>query len=261
MASDLTGESAETVEPVETPHRFRFLTVYSILGLALGVAAAALAVGLTTIVRGSPLWSTWRPSGGGLGAANQIAEHVGGEYRLPNGTQLDDVIAKAPSVSANGVTIKVGYVAVRGSHGAVDQVYPVDGSNSVMYTLCGLGDSCSIASGKASVARGRVVRREILELALYTFHYVNGAQSVIAIVPPRTPSVSTTIVYLRRTDLHPELGPPLARTLSPRAPQPATMSPREAQLVDETTTSRSYNFSLTRAQDGNTILVLSPLSA
>ena len=241
MAADVTTDTEAAV----TPHRFRFLTVYSVLGLALGVGAAALAIGLTTVVRGSVPWSSWRPSGGGLGAATQIASHVGGEYRLPDGTQLDDVIAKAPSVSANGLTIPVGYVAVKGTHGKIDQLYPVSGSNSVMYTLCGLGDSCTIASGTPSASSPAVVRREILELALYTFHYVGGTQSVIALVPPRTPSVAATLVYLRRTDLHPELGPPLDRTLSPR-------------LVDETTSDRSYSFTLTRAPDGNTVLELSP---
>jgi hypothetical protein len=253
MASDVT-----TGEAFKTPHRFRFLTVYSMLGLALGIAAAGLAIGLTTIVHGSVPWSSWRPTGGGLGAANQIAAHVGGEYRLPDGTQMDDVIAKAPSVSANGLTIPLAYVAIKGTHGAIDQLYPVSGSDSVMYTLCGLGDSCTIAEGTPSVARGNVVRREVLELALYTFHYDSGAQSVIALVPPRTPTVGTSLVFLRRSDLRAELGPPLDQTLSPHAPQPATMSPREAHLVEATTTSRSYGFSLTRAPDGNTVLVLSP---
>lgn len=256
MASDVSSKQAEV------PHRFRFLTVYGVLGLAIGIGAAALAIGLTTRMGGGGAgWSPWRPSGGGLGAATQIATHVGGEYRLPNGTQLDDVIAKAPSVSANGTTIPVGYVAVRGTHGALDQLYQVDGSNSVMYTLCGLGDSCTIASGKPSVARGEVVRREVLELALYTFHYDGGAQSVIAFVPPRAPSSATSLVFLRRSQLLQELGQPLDRTLSPNAPLPSTMSSREARLVDATPASRSYSFSLTRAQDGNTVLVLSPIAA
>ena len=53
-----------------------------------------------------------------------------------------------------------------------------------MFSLCGLGQSCAIATGKASVERGTLVRREILELALYTFKYVGGVNHVIAFMPP-----------------------------------------------------------------------------
>lgn len=256
MAADLIHEA------VETPHRFRFFAVYGVLGIAFGAAAAALAIGLTTRpAPPGPAWSSWSPSGGGLGAAEQIARHVGAEYRLPNDRQLDAVLAKAPSVTANRTTYDVGYVAVQGASGSPVQVTAVSGSNSVMYTLCGLGVSCTIASGTPSVARGRVVLREILELALYTFHYDGGIDSVIALMPPRSATAAPTVVFLRRGELGPELSRPLDRTLSPQAPQPSTMSPREAELVQATTADHSYSFSLTRAQDGNTILILSPLAA
>lgn len=256
MASDVIAR------PAETPHRFRFLAVYGVLGVALGGAAAALAIGLATHgAFGGGDWSAWRPTGGGLGAAQQIAEHVGAEYRLPNRDQLVDVIAKAPSVSVGSTTYDVGYVAVRGTNGAADQIASISGSNSVMYTLCGLGVSCTIATGRPSVARGRLVLREILELALYTFHYDQGIDSVIALMPPRSDTAAPTLVYLLRSDLGPELGRPLDRTLSAQAPEPSTMSAREAQIVEAATAPRSYSFNLTRAQDGNAILILSRLAA
>ena len=249
-------------EPGYTPHRFRFLTIYGVLGIALGVGAAALAIGLTTRGSGSSsTWSAWKPSGGGLGAAEQIAQHVAGQYRLPSDAQLDDVIAKAPSVTVNRSTYTLGYVALRGTKGSADQVLPISGSNSVMYTVCGLGTACTISSGTPSVARGRVVLREILELALYTFHYVGGIDSVIALMPPRSAVAAPTVIYLNRSDLGAELSRPLDRTLSPQAPSASTMSAREQQLVDAATAGHSYSFSLARAQDGNTILILSPLAA
>ena len=34
---------------------------------------------------------------------------------------------------------------------------------TVMYTLCGLGARCAIATGTPSVSRGRLIRREALE--------------------------------------------------------------------------------------------------
>lgn len=275
MAADVGDAAARVDQPAAepspdtiadagyTPHRFRFLTIYGILGLALGVGAAALAIGLTShgASRSSSSWSTWQPTGGGLGAAEQIAQHVAAQYRLPNDAQLDDVIAKAPSVTVTRTTYTLGYIALRGTNGSADQVLPISGSNSVMYTLCGLGTACTISSGAPSVARGRVVLREILELALYTFHYDRGVDSVIALMPPRSAVAAPTVIYLRRGDLAAELSRPLGRTLSPQAPSASTMSAREQQFVDEATAGHSYSFSLARAQDGNTILILSPLAA
>jgi hypothetical protein len=276
VAADVTSPEPEPkgfvpLEPVaaaappqseEMPHRFGFLLLYGILGLALGATMSGLVLAFNAkLTTGGPPWSTWRPTGGGIGAAQQIAEHVGGEYRLANGDQLVDVIAKAPSVTAGNTTIPVGYVAVRGKRGATDQLFPVSGSNSVMYTLCGLGPSCTIATGKASVARGRLVRREILELALYTFHTVGGADNVLALMPPSSATKPPVLVYLRRGDLGPELRLPLGDSLGAQVPKPGSMPPRERQLVDATTGSRAYSFSLTRAQDGNAILILAPLAA
>jgi len=266
VRSDLgdAGSSPEAIgERAYVPHRFRFLAIYGVLGLALGIGAAALAIGLTS--RGSSTsdshWSTWQPKGGGLGAAEEIGRHVAGQYRLPTGAQLNEVIAKAPSVSANRTTFTLGYVALRDAQGNADQVVPISGGSSVMYTLCGLGTACTIATGTPSVARGRVVLREILELALYTFHYDSGVNSVIALMPPRSATASPTVIYLRRGDLGPELNRPLDRTLAPQAPSETTMSPREQQFVDGAIRGHSYSFSLARAQDGSTILILSPLAA
>lgn len=266
MASGVSNVSSAPEpagEPGYTPHRYRFLAIYGLLGLALGVGAAALAIGLTS--RGSGTsdshWSTWRPTGGGLGAAEQIARHVAGQYRLPTGDQLDEVIAKAPSVSANRTTFSLGYVALQNAHGSADQVLPISGGSSVMYTLCGLGTACTISTGSPSAARGRVVLREILELALYTFHYENGVDSVIALMPPRSATASPPVIYLRRGDLAPELSRPLNRTLAPKAPSATTMSIREETLVDGATRGHAYTFSLARAQDGSTILLLSPIAA
>ena len=248
-------------QPAGRPHWIRFYAIYMVLGAALFGAAVIGVVSATHTSRPGSAWSAWRPTGGGIGAAAEIARHVGGEYRLANGAQLVDVIAKAPSVTASNQSIRLGYVAVRGTGGKPDDVFPVSGSNSVMYTLCGLGTSCTIATGKPSLARGELVRREILELALYTFHYEGGIGSVIAFMPPSSPSTSPVVVYLHRSDLGPQLRQPLARSLAPRAPAPQTIPRREARLVDATTGRRVYSFSLTQAQDGNAVLILSRLAA
>jgi hypothetical protein len=127
-----------------------------------------------------------------------------------------------------------------------------------MYSLCGLGASCAIATGKASVARGTLVRREILELALYTFKYVGGVSHVIAFMPPKAGAAPTVATYLQNSDVSQELKLPLAQTLSPKAPLASTLGVREQQTIGATTNARIYNFSLSQAQTGDAILVLAP---
>jgi len=273
MAGDLIPEGGGTVtlDAATTPvaaeprrkrlYSKRFIVMYVLLGLAIAAAAAGIVVALGSTIHPKAAWSSWRPSGGGIGATRQIAAHVAPTYHLPNGKQLVDVIAKAPSVSPGSQTIPVHYLAVRGTKGQGDQITDVSSSNSVMFALCGLGPSCSIATGTASVARGRLVRREILELALYTFKYVGGIQNVIAFMPPRPGSQPQYVVYLRKSDLAPELDQPLARTLAPKTPLPDTIRAREVRLVDATTDSRVYTFSLSQAQQGDAILVLAPIPA
>jgi hypothetical protein len=256
------AEERSVARPAAPPHRARFLVVYGLLAVALGAAAAGVVVFAGRAIHPAPAWSSWRPHGGGLGAAREVGDHVAGAYRLPSGKQLVDVITKAPSVSpANNTSIPIHYVALRGPKGKVDQIIPISPSNSVMFSLCGLGPSCSIATGTASVARGRLVRREILELALYTFRYVSGINNVIAFMPPKRGSAPQYVVYLQRSDLATELHVPLVDTLRSKTPLANTIPAREVTLVDSTTESRLYSFSLSQAQQGDAILVLAPLPA
>ena len=272
MASDVATEEQIPIEQPAKPqpprprpriYRTRFSLVYAVLGAATLAAIAGLVLAITRadVVGGGPAWSTWRPQGGGLGAASEIAAHVSKGYRLPNGEQLVDVIAKAPSVSPASQQIPIHYLVVRGSKRNGDQVVSVSPSNSIMYSVCGLGASCAIASGKPSVERGTLVRREILELALYTFKYVGGMKNVVAFMPPTPGNNPQYVVYLQKHDLATQLELPLMRTLSPKVPLPSAISRREQQTIDATTESRVYKFSLSQAQNGDAILVLSPLSA
>ena len=265
MAADVTETEivpATPAAPPLAPHKLRFSFIYGALGLVLAGAVVLLVVYAGRSISPGPTWSSWKPSGGGEGAAKQIADHVGQTYRLSSGAQLVDVIAKAPAVSpASTVSIPIHYVAIRGSKGQADRIFPISSSNSIMYSLCGLGSSCSIATGKPSVERGTLVRREILELALYTFKYVGGVKSVIAFMPPALGTQPKYVVYLQKDDVKPQLSTPLKETLGPKVPLPTTIPAREVHTVDAVTESRVYSFSLSQAQQGDAILVLAPLAA
>ena len=276
MATDLTGgdvtpgpqHSAPAPLPMQPlvvatpPHRLRFGLIYGALGAILVAALVGVVIFASHSISPGPRWSAWKPSGGGLGASKQIADYVAATYHLPSGEQLVDVIAKAPSVSpASSVTIPIHYLAVRGTKGAGDQISTVSSTDSVMYSLCGLGTSCAIAKGKASVERGRLVRREILQLALYTFKYVGGIRNVIAFMPPQPGASPKYVVYLRKDDLKEQLGKPLVTTLGAKTPLPKTIPAREVRAIDTVTEPRVFSFSLSQAQQGDAILVLAPLPA
>lgn len=271
MATDVASDERVVQPSPPEPRRRaprlysgRFLFVYGALALAAAGAIAGLVVAIDRagVVGGGPAWSSWKPSGGGLGAASQIAEHVSKGYRLPNGDQLVDVIAKAPSVSpASGQTAPLHYVAIQGKKGAGSVPFPISSSNSIMYQLCGLGASCSISTGAATVARGTLVRREILELALYSFKYIGGIKHVIAFMPPPPGQSAQYLVYLQKTDLASYLKTPLTQTLGAHVPLPATIPAREVHVIDAATESKVYKFGLAQAQTGDLVLVLTPLSA
>ena len=140
-----------------------------------------------------------------------------------------------------------------------DDIDTVNAGNTVMYTLCGLGTSCSIAEGKPTIARGQLLRREALELALYSFHYLDGIDSTLVLLPPRADGKAATAVFVERSDVRPELGRPLDETLTaPLTPGVGEIRPDEQRVVDRTTRSRLYEYSYLQAQDGSPVMVLTP---
>jgi hypothetical protein len=256
--------TADGAAPSRRPrlHVHRFLVVYVLLAAVLGATVAGIVLALGSSIHPGPAWSSWRPHGGGQGAAKEIAAYVAPTYRLPSGKQLVDVVAGAPTVSPTGKqSLPVHYVAVRGAKPAGDKVYGVSSKDSVMFSLCGLGPACSIATGTASLARGRLVRREILELALYTFKYVPSMKSVIAFIPPKKGDQPQYAVYLQKSELQDLLHHPLAQTLQPKTPLPNGIPSREIGTIDGLTTPRVYSYKLSQTQQGELVLVFQPLSA
>ena len=129
MAADLTrsddGELAKTEAPLVAspaptspsaqPHRHRFRLIYGILGLALVAALVGVVVFASRAISPGPAWSSWKPTGGGLGAAKQIADHTSPTHRLPAGTKLVAVITRCPPVSSGVTTLPNPHLAARGT--------------------------------------------------------------------------------------------------------------------------------------------------
>ena len=274
MASELTQESAAVIpEPATEPpapagppaaHAYgrRFVVIYGLLGAALAasIVGIVLAASGGHVGSGPAAWSSWHPADTGQTGAKQIAAHVAREYHLPSGAQLVEVFAKPPSVSPGSQQIPLHYVVKQGK-GANSEPIAINEGDTIQYSLCGLGDSCAIATGTPSVQRGTLVRREILELALYTFKYMGGVKNVIAFMPPTPGSQPKYAVFLQRSDLDTQLHVPLAQTLNSKTPLPNTITRREQQTIDSTTESKVFSFSLSQTQSGEAVLVLSPITA
>lgn len=251
-----------------TGYRRRFAYIYGALALIGGIALGALVVLLTRPdAVPNPAWSSWEPSGSSTAQVKQIADHVAKEYRF-QGQQMAVALGGPPTVAAGGDStspIPVAAIAVRPdtSTGKAEEndIELVDASKSMQYVLCGLGDNCSLSSGPPTEARHTLLRREALELALYTFKYVDGVDSVTVFLPPPAGTQSpATAVFLERGDTGTELSKPLSQTLSPITPSVGTIKAGELQTLNRITRARLYQFQYTQAQDLSAVLVLDPIA-
>ena len=232
-AVQLGAEAAAPAGP--SPFRSRFGFLFGVLaGIALCVAGAtALLLGAQE-ESGPKLaenWSAWEPETSRMvDGAEEIAGHVGLQYKLDSGDQL--VSIRSSSLELQGEDIGV---AVRPVGGSL-QYMEGDG---LLYILNGLGPNGTIPTGTASKKRGRLLLREALELALYSFRYLEDV-TMVAVLLPQSPATSgqqqqTRAVFYRPGDLLPQLQVPLDDTLSPKTPTPGTMSKSESAKVDDLT--------------------------
>jgi hypothetical protein len=250
-------------------YRGRFAVLYLLLALVAGAAVGALVV---LLAQGGPApappWSEWQPEGSGERRAAQIGDRVSDPYRLPSGKALATVTYSGPPTvtGPDGSTFQVQALAVqanaRGGRAEVDDIDTVRAASTVMYTLCGLGAACSIPEGPPSVARGQLLRREALELALYSLTYIDGIDSVLVLLPPRPDGQAATAVFLERGDVRAELAKPLRETLPAElVPGIGEMSADELRTVERLTRARLYSYTYLQAQDGSPVMVLAPAVA
>ena len=190
--------------------RGRFAVAYLVLGAAVGTAIGTFIVLMQRPGPAPPpAWSSWRPGASSVSARLlEIAQHVGQAYRLPSGDQL--------------TAVRVG-----GSQG---------GQN--------LQGIAVLNKGQPSPARGTVLRREALELALYTFEYARPIDNVLVFFPPGPgeESLSSTL-FFHRDDLSSHLDRPLRKTLpQARPPLPGRILPQEERTVNELTGEQRYRY-------------------
>jgi hypothetical protein len=236
----------------------RFSLSYVALAALFGIAVGTFALLLEQPApKPPPPWSAWAPSKTERTARQlQIATHVAAEYRLGGGKQLVDIVVrdpqKAPAIQDIALTRTL-YPTQRS-----DIISAVGTDKSAMYILCGGGGppNCAINEGKPSETRAAVLRREALELALYTFRYVDHTDSVLVSFPPKDVRY---VMFFTKDDLADELHRPLRRTLArPTGPLPRSLSVSERNTIDELTIPRQYRVASRDEGSGASALYLAP---
>lgn len=277
MAEDVSLVPASTAAPA-TPvpresrserarrasYRLRFGIVYVFLAAVFGAGVGAFVV-LATGDDPAPdaAWSPWQPTGSPEAMVRQIADRIPKAY-TDGGDQL--VISTAGLLSVpteqGEIPIETVFVQPDTSKGLAeeDDIEVYDGDSVVSYALCGVGnsDQCAITRGTPSAERFTLLRRQALELSLYTLRYVDDVDSVIVFMPPTKDGKSNGTVFLTRKDVAGELQRPLADLLPARNPTVGSLNEIEEGHVLRLTEPRTYAFQFQAAPNGSPILVLSP---
>jgi hypothetical protein len=297
QASDAPGHDFTVPLPAElsdsrklprlaTPHAGKFRLAF---GMLCGIATAAVVVAVLVIANhtsnhssgdGSPAWSEWSPSTTGTTGAQEIADYLAPFYRFSTAQQLDVITpialtsaTAAGTTTGQGLTVAVD-TASASSTSSSSSLSLLTGS-TVAYNVCGLGASGCDLAGTPSTSRMLLLRREALELALYTFRYLSTADNVLVVLPPShtatkvgsgvTPAKSVIVAVLFvRAELKPLLSTPIDTTLAPDPPDLAQLASwsksDEAGLVDEATARDLFSEQVEAQQEGGRLLVLTPLA-
>jgi hypothetical protein len=258
---------AAPILPLRQTGRYtvRFALIYGGLGAVLIAAVSGLVVLLAGTSIGNTFngsWSNWAPPRGTTSnVTSSIAQHVAQQYHLNKaGSELLAVVSGPPQLANGTHKVEMSHIAVRRTANSATgiQVFPT--GSTWTEQLCGLGTACSITSGQASYTRGRLVRREALEVALYTFKFVPAINSVVAFMPPPPGQTTTELLYLQRADLLKQLSQPLDQTLPLATPPlPNAADPKEAATIDKLTLPSIYSYTVQGLQDNSALLILDPV--
>lgn len=273
------SSGAQDLPRMDHPHAPRFRIVMAVLA---GIAVAAIAVAVVVASRGknsvssvsSAHWSSWTPGTSGSAGVSEIAQYVSPYYRVSGSQQLDVItpMRLAQSTAAGTTTGSGLTIAVNESTSGRQSLSLLNGT-TIAYEVCGLGAKHCELAGTPSVHRMLLLRREAVELALYTFEYIGDSQNVVVVLPPghtvtsggtNEKGLTVALVFLRR-DLQPWLTVPLSRTLQQYPPELSELSPwsksPEAAFVDQVTAHFLFSSQIEALQEGGSALVLTPLPA
>ena len=196
-------------------------------------------------------WSFFKPTAESeLERTRQIGRFIGTRYQTAEGQQIVRVLGGPPAVQDSPVS----QFLIR--DGSSQETLGAD--KAMMYILCGTGEECALPAAASSNADARLVRREGLELALYTMQY-NDVDPVVVLLPPDQQGNPGGAILFRRDDLEAHLERPLSATLqTEEQPSALGMSELEAATVDYLTLTNRFDYEFQPASDGTARMVLNP---
>ncbi len=106
-----------------------------------------------------------------------------------------------------------------------------------------------------------MLRRQALELSLYTFKYVDDVDSVLVFMPLTTKGESNGSIFLRRDELEIELQRPIQQLLPSQVPTVGNLGDAELGDIIRLTEPRIYGYQFNAGPDGKPLLVLAPPAA
>jgi len=242
---------ADVVEPRRKGHS-RGLLAANLVVLAGAVSVLALFAYLVS--RGtSNSWSSYKPKGGDVFTkAQNMADHVAPAYKY-NGAPIA-VVQAQPLVYQDAVVDGIAFTRqpFRKIGSPLKQFEP--SGSTVAYVFCGSAARCGLPSTGAQDTVP-LLRRETLELALYTFKYTPSVDSIVGLLPPA--GSTNYAIYLRRRNFQKELSKPLDATLPPhKVLSYQQLSPVERATVDRLTMKNTYQSQFSQGANGRTLLVL-----
>ena len=283
LAPPLTAlGKSEQIPQEPPPHAHKFRVALAVLcGIAFGALAIAAAVAIhDTTVNGSPssseAWSAWAPTDSGSTGVREIADHVAPYYRLNASKQLNVItpISVSQATSAGTTTGSGLTVAVDTTPSSSSPSLSLLNGKTIAYNICGLGPADCELPGTPSSNRMLLMRRQALELALYTFKYVPTSENVLVVLPPATKATKATstdasgsrqtvaLLFVRK-ELEPWLNVPLSKTLASYPLEDSELAvwskTQEASFVDEVTANGLFSSQMESQQEGGRLMVLTQL--
>lgn len=234
----------------------RFMVGYLLIVLFFGALLAAFAVAWSQRASDGdatgPQWSFFKPSAEEeVERTRQISRFVGVRYQTPDGEQLVRVLGGPPAVGENTPVIEF---LIR--DGAAEETIAAD--KAILFILCGQGTECALPPAASSSADLRLLRREALELTLYTLKY-NDVDPVIVLLPPNAQGQPGGAILFRQEDMKRQLDLPLNRTLPTGKPPSALgMGELESATVDHLTLTRLFDYTFQPVTGGSARMVLNP---
>jgi hypothetical protein len=200
-----------------------------------------------------PSWSSYKPKRGDVFTkAQSVADHVAPAYKY-NGEPIA-VVQAQPLLYQDAVVDGIAFTRTpfRKIGSPLKQFEP--SGSTVAYVFCGTAPRCGLPSTGAEQTVP-MLKRETLELALYTFKYSPSVQSIIGLLPPA--GNTNYAIYLRRKNFLSELSKPLDATLPEhKVLSYPRLSPVEKATVDRLTTKATYQSQFSQGANGRTLLVL-----